>query len=160
MGAAVNRVLCANAAVFAAVLASYPVFYSAGIWSQATAGYVIITAGILALCGLGLVIANKIDALTGLVFYAWCGFGAILGMVTLDIWNGAREFPWVLYCLHGGVLGLGYFGARLHKALYTLVAILVIVLAGAVYGQYDQAIACCVSLFLIAMGVKDGGKTT
>ena len=147
----ISRILLINAGVLLATLLSYPIFYSAGMWSSATAGYIVITIGIFSMCIIALTIANSINPTVGLTFYAWAGFFAIFGMLMLDILNGAREFPWVLYCLHGGVLGLGYFEAKLHKTIYTVAAVVAVVLAGSIYTQYDQAIACCVSLVFIAL---------
>lgn len=147
----VNRVLIANAAAILAVLASYPAFYFCGQWSSITPAYVIIALGILILCVLSLVIANHINARVGLVFYAWCGFGAVAGMLALDIGNGGRDFPWLLYLLHLGVFCLGRFKIKLHRWLFTAAALFVVIIAGAVYRQYDQAIACGAAALLIAV---------
>jgi hypothetical protein len=157
----INRVLLANAAVLLAVLASYPAFALLGEWSGATAGYVIISAGLFVLCLLALAVSRYIDAVAGLVFYAWCGFSAIAGMMMLDVINGAAEFPWVLYLLILGVFCLGHFRVDFHRRIFTAATLLIVVIAGAIYRQYDQAIACAATASLIALihgGNDDGDR--
>jgi hypothetical protein len=144
----ITRVLRGNAAAMLAILVSYPAFYLGGQWSSVTAGYIAIACGLLALCILALVVANYIDAATGLIFYAWCGFGAIAGMLVLDIANGSAEFPWVLYIPLLGIVCLGRFGLHQHKRLFVAATIGLIVLAGVMYRQYDQAVACAATALL------------
>jgi len=144
-------VLLANGALILAALASYPAFYWAGMWSRVTALYIVITIGLFAMCAIALAISKNIDALSGLTFYAWCGFGAVFGMVVIDILNGSGEFPRIFYLLLVGIFGLGYYDVKLHKLVYTIATVLTVALAGAIYRQYDQAVACVMAACLVSL---------
>lgn len=147
----INRVLLANAVTLFMALASYPVFCYMGECSTATTGYIVVTIGLFTLCAVALCISKYIGALVGLVFYCWCGFCAIAGMMTMDIVNGAVEFPWILYLLVFGVFSLKHFRVDFHWQIFTVATILLVVLAGVIYKQYDQAIACAMTTELIAL---------
>lgn len=147
----INRILLANVAILLIMLVSYPAFCYIGECSTATVGYIIITIGLLVLCVFALCVSRYIDAVAGLVFYCWCGFSVIAGMMAMDVLNGAAEFPWILYLLLAGVFCLGQFRMYSHQRMFAAATLLIVVIAGAIYQQYDQAIACAATASLIAL---------